>query len=114
MSHLDWDKLKRKVGHLQWDGGSTTNVLNCSTKRRAYGILSAAIATFATDDTAAALAAANMRPRLVLLLFSTAFSKSIEALTASWLGRVVAAAGFAATAAPKNEEVMVMDDAIGN
>ena len=24
MSHLDWDKPKRKVGHLQWDGGSNT------------------------------------------------------------------------------------------
>ena len=22
MGHLSWDKLKRKVGHLQWDGGS--------------------------------------------------------------------------------------------
>ena len=22
MSHLDWDKPKKKVGHLQWNGGS--------------------------------------------------------------------------------------------
>ena len=22
MGHLEWDKLKRKVGHFQWDGGS--------------------------------------------------------------------------------------------
>ena len=22
MGHLGWDKLQRKVGHLQWDGGS--------------------------------------------------------------------------------------------
>ena len=25
MGHLSWDKLKKKVGHLQWDGGSTKN-----------------------------------------------------------------------------------------
>ena len=23
MNHLDWDKPKKKVGHLRWDGGST-------------------------------------------------------------------------------------------
>ena len=76
-----------------------------------------AVAAFATDDAATAAIPAKTRPRLVLVVSAataTAFSKSIEALTASWLRCVVTAAGLAVMAPPKNEEVMVMDDAIGN
>ena len=72
------------------------------------GKTSANATLIGSDDAAAAANPANVRPRVVLLL------SAAEALTASGLQRVVALAGFGATAPPKKDAVMVMDDAIGN